>query len=408
MAGTSYRQIEQDMRRKIRSGKWSSGSLLPSRRDLAREYGVTNVTVQRAISCLIDDGTLRAEARKGTFVADEPATERPSGLRDTIEARGITSASLTIGIVAALPLRGPDFESHIAVQAIERMYSEQRMSTRFVNLLRSTGERIGVDAAIDQLAADQVDGIIIVFNDEPDRVKLALNAVKRTDTPLVYVTSRELDAPLPHVYFDNCDAGYQAAAHLLEQGCSALAMIAPFVEDWALDRARGMQHALRIAELPQSALRMYPQTPAVSPWNSPGGAYTYEQNKQITQAAAYECGRRFFAEGSAPDGIIAANDHVAFGVIRAAEEAGKHAGEDFLLMGFDDVPEARTVNLTTMRAPLEWMGNEAANMLLDAIGGKLRRQQVKLRSHLVTRGSTCRISRPLRASMNDRILSDRI
>jgi DNA-binding LacI/PurR family transcriptional regulator len=390
MAVNSFKEIEQDMRSKISYGKWAPGAPLPSRRDLAKEYGVTCVTIQRAIAGLIADGTVLAHPRKGTFVSGEAAAQRAGGS----SAPAATGKRPVIGIIAELPVHGSPrsdgsyFENRIAVQAVEQVYSEQGLTTRFINILQPNDKHLHVDEAIDQLVAENVDGIVVVFCDELDKVKRVYAASRRIKVPLVYVASRELMVPISHVYFDNRDAGFQAAQHLIDQGCTSIAMFAPFIEDWAQERSAGIRHAIATSDLSPRSVSFHPQMPLVAQWNLSDLGVGYEENKRITQAEAYQCAKEFFGAGPAPDGIIAANDHVAFGIIQAAEEFSKFSGRDYLLVGFDDVPDSRMVNLSTLRPPLEWMGYEAANLLLQSIQGRQSTRHIKLRSHLVTRAST--------------------
>ncbi|MDR3710346.1 MAG: GntR family transcriptional regulator [Capsulimonadaceae bacterium] len=64
-----YQQIELDLLRRIISGEWQLGALIPSRRSLADEYNVELSTIQRAIGSLLEQSVLRADGRRGTFVA---------------------------------------------------------------------------------------------------------------------------------------------------------------------------------------------------------------------------------------------------------------------------------------------------------------------------------------------------
>ena len=50
-------------------------AMLPSRQSLAREYSVDLSTVQRAVSEMLTDGTLRADSGRGTFVARDLTLE---------------------------------------------------------------------------------------------------------------------------------------------------------------------------------------------------------------------------------------------------------------------------------------------------------------------------------------------
>jgi DNA-binding GntR family transcriptional regulator len=71
----AYLQIEHRLRGEINRGIWPAGSMLPSRRDLAKEYGVSSLTVDRAVTRLIAEGILRADDRRGTFVTSSSAQE---------------------------------------------------------------------------------------------------------------------------------------------------------------------------------------------------------------------------------------------------------------------------------------------------------------------------------------------
>ena len=56
-----YKQIEENLRSRVSGGEWDASAMLPSRRKLARHYGVELATIQRAMSGLLEDGTLRAD-----------------------------------------------------------------------------------------------------------------------------------------------------------------------------------------------------------------------------------------------------------------------------------------------------------------------------------------------------------
>ncbi|MFL9658718.1 GntR family transcriptional regulator [Streptomyces sp. PB17] len=77
-----YQRIVQDVRDKIRSGRWTAGTKLPSTRELADEYGVAPGTVQRALTELRTAGLVYSHQGRGSFVtetasdATEDATAR--------------------------------------------------------------------------------------------------------------------------------------------------------------------------------------------------------------------------------------------------------------------------------------------------------------------------------------------
>lgn len=65
-----YRQIEDHLRNQIMSGRLPADARLPPENALAKEYGVSPLTMRRALGCLVLDGLLRRKQRNGTFVTN--------------------------------------------------------------------------------------------------------------------------------------------------------------------------------------------------------------------------------------------------------------------------------------------------------------------------------------------------
>ena len=80
-----------------------------------------------------------------------------------------------------------------------------------------------------------------------------------------------------------------------------------------------------------------------------------------------------------PTAIFASNDEMAAGIIDAANAAGIAIPGDISLAGFDDNAVARTVrpSLTSLRQPLEEMGEVACQMLADRLRNPARANQHK-------------------------------
>jgi LacI family transcriptional regulator len=72
-----------------------------------------------------------------------------------------------------------------------------------------------------------------------------------------------------------------------------------------------------------------------------------------------------------PTAVFVANDATALVTIKAAIAVGLRVPDDLSVMGFDDIPFAAlcTPGLTTIRQPIEAMGQYAATILLDSIAG---------------------------------------
>lgn len=65
-----YEQINEQIKGFIISGKLSPADKLPSMRALAKDLGISIITVQRAYEDLQNEGFIVTEIGRGTFVAD--------------------------------------------------------------------------------------------------------------------------------------------------------------------------------------------------------------------------------------------------------------------------------------------------------------------------------------------------
>ena len=97
--------------------------------------------------------------------------------------------------------------------------------------------------------------------------------------------------------------------------------------------------------------------------------------------------------------LLAFDDLTALGAIRALNKAGIHAPEQCSVIGFDDVALSALAapSLTTVRQPLEAMGNLAVNIIMEGITAAQEKRDWTITHHrvapeLVIRESTRAIS----------------
>ncbi|MFG2754694.1 GntR family transcriptional regulator [Streptomyces xanthophaeus] len=67
-----YEEIAHDLRERITSGVYPPGAALPLMRDIAVEYGVSDITVRKAWGVLTREGLIESRRRAGTFVREHP------------------------------------------------------------------------------------------------------------------------------------------------------------------------------------------------------------------------------------------------------------------------------------------------------------------------------------------------
>lgn len=97
------------------------------------------------------------------------------------------------------------------------------------------------------------------------------------------------------------------------------------------------------------------------------------------------------AEGARFDAIFAANDMMALGALLALRAAGVDVPGKVAVAGYDDVPLARYLSLTTIRCDMAGMGAKAVTRLIDEIQDKTSEPAIELlEPELVVRGTTGR------------------
>lgn len=107
----------------------------------------------------------------------------------------------------------------------------------------------------------------------------------------------------------------------------------------------------------------------------------------------YEAMRHLLSMVPRPTAVMASDDAMAIGILRAAHEAGVRVPEDISVTGFDDIGMAAfiTPSLTTIRQPIEAMAEAALRKMLDQLEGKeveAEQHFLQLAPQLVVREST--------------------
>ena len=127
-----------------------------------------------------------------------------------------------------------------------------------------------------------------------------------------------------------------------------------------------------------------------------------------TPSLGYPFGKQLLARRQPFTALLAYNDVSAIGAMRAFREAGMRVPDDVSIVGFDDIPAAifSDPTLTTVRQPLQRMGQIAAKTLIDQIEGSAEYvPEIAIEPEFVVRNSTSRVAsefRQLSGSEQDR------
>lgn len=208
------------------------------------------------------------------------------------------------------------------------------------------GKRI--EAMIDD---PSVAGVIVTPPYTDDRHVLGMVEAKRL--PLVRIAPMLDPDRGSTVTMDEYDAARAVTDHILEQGHRRVAIMrGPRTHLVSMRRYNGYAAALGGKGL------------KVDPGLVAQGDFSRESGR-------VQAGLLFAAK---PSAIFASNDEMALGIIDAANAAGIAIPNDISLVGFDDNNSAKTSRprLTTVRQPLEEMGEAAVNLLVERIRNPAR------------------------------------
>ncbi|AKJ29088.1 histidine utilization repressor [Caldimonas brevitalea] len=90
-AAPAYLQLKRHVLAQIAAGRWRTGDRIPSEGELTREFGLSRMTVNRALRELAASGAITRVQGVGSFVAGPKAEStlvEVHGIRDEIQQRG--------------------------------------------------------------------------------------------------------------------------------------------------------------------------------------------------------------------------------------------------------------------------------------------------------------------------------
>lgn len=223
-----YEQIKRHLRHDIDSGLLPPGQMLPSQGELAAKYGVSDITIRRALQDLARSGVLQRIAGVGTFVREERKLPRIALLLlgfDQVEkwrARSKIFGDLMAGI-------GEIAWESWSVFSVVRL-NDVEAARNFIK---------------EQTAQHLLDGLLIKSRDGTVLPELVAGLT------IPYVTIRTTGpGVLNSALGDEFGEAQQLTRHLITQGYRRIAFIGPPIEDLFQRRYGGYVASLRGAHLP--------------------------------------------------------------------------------------------------------------------------------------------------------------
>jgi DNA-binding GntR family transcriptional regulator len=96
-----YAQVVSEIERRIETGEYAPGTLLPSEHQLMAEFGVSRPTIVRALMWLRQDGWIETQQGRGSFVRGRPALAGVQRTRPAENALELPETALSGQLVQA-------------------------------------------------------------------------------------------------------------------------------------------------------------------------------------------------------------------------------------------------------------------------------------------------------------------
>lgn len=305
-------------------------------KDIARETGLSIATVSK----YMNGATLREKNR----IAIERAVKK---LDYTVNeyARGLKSnKSRTIGVVI------PELSNLFVTQIITKMESILREHGYSVMICDChTDEKLECEA-VHFLLGKMVDGIV---NMPVCRDGRHLQSAVEKKIPIVLIdrSIESLTGIADSVLIDNTAASKTAISYLLRHGHREIGIIVgPENVFTSAQRLRGYFDACAAYGLPADEKNVF--------------------HSDYTVQGGYESMRRLLMQQSCT-AVFVTNYEMTLGAIIAINEMGLKIPEEISVIGFDNMDLSRITHpqLTIITQPLEQIGTQAANLLLEHLTG---------------------------------------
>ncbi len=323
--------------------------------DVAARAGVSYQTVSRVIN---QHPSVSKNALERVRQAIESLNYQPSNAARHLA----TQRSKVIGVVSYGTVHyGPAQ----MLASLEQAVQGSGYSLSNVNVSDLTLEEIA--GAIQTLRRQRVDGLILFA----PLIGIAHTDLESlcADLPLV-ITDAEPQSGRAVASIDQFTGGRLAAQHLIGLGHRQIALLSgPLTWYDALLRHQGWLSALQQAGLT-------PVATLESDW---------------TPASGYRATAELLESGTSFTALLAANDQMALGALRAFHERGLELPRDVSVVGFDDIPEAAFLEppLTTVRQDFSALAQRSLDQLTACIDQpSAPRHLTMLVPELIVRSST--------------------
>lgn len=305
-----YKAIYDDLKKSIHDSVYPIGTQLPTDSELTKKYGVSNITIKKAMDLLKKDNLISRKPRKGTFVIDSS---------DLVIKENMEKKIVTIGVIVT------DFNEYFGNNLLRSLFTHHTDTINCI-LKISKGDPKKEEELITQMISNGVDGLILIPASS-DYFSSKLLELISANFPLVLVDRMMDQIPACNVSIDNKSAAYDLTEHLFQSGHKKIGILTANKKlSTNENRVEGFitAHINNNLSISQSQILNTMQSMAPERKISPE-----EDVKKI---------KAFLLENPDITALLAGEYAVALLIKQAIEEMGYHINSDYSVVCFDHAP----------------------------------------------------------------------
>jgi LacI family transcriptional regulator len=339
----------------------------PTQADVARLAGVSRATVSYVVNNRTNDRVpISEETRRRVLEAVAELDYVPDARAQALRS-GHTK---TIGLVI------PDIHNPHFWEIADGVEQEAYAAGYHILLSSIPPENKYAEDIFKNLSHRRIDGLVMVpsFIYQSEEAQKTLAYLLKRRVPIVGMMADHdgISYNIDRVVSDYRDTTIEVMTHLLSLRHRRIGLIYGIaVPDLGTDRLFAYRESLQAAGLPVDPNLVVECEPTVED--------SYHATRQLLELP------------SPPTALLAINDFLAIGALRAIKDLNLNVPQDVSLFGYDDIPLAKYLvpRLSTASKDGKKMGQEATRLLLARLQDPDRpRQEIRLPARLILREST--------------------
>ncbi len=328
--------------------------------DIAEQLNISSATVSRGLN---DHPAIAKNTRKRI----QDAAKQLGYRHNTFASSLRNQKTNTIGVIVH------ELQSNFITSVLAGIEKVTAEAGYYLLIAHSSESQEKEAANALNLFHKRVDGLIASLSFDTENLD-HFDLYKERNIPMVFFDRVEEESASTKVIIDNAASGYQATRHLIDQGCTRIAMITSTLQrNVYAQRHKGYKAALHEAGLPYKE--------------------EYVLIDDLTEKSSIEAAKKIVRMSPRPDGLFITNDFRAAVCMQELKRNDIRIPEDIAIVGFNNDAISKLVEpkLSTIDYNGLEMGEIAARNLINHLNGISNLSSTStiiIRSELIIRESS--------------------